>query len=552
MTQTGEQASQGKSSPAVELRGLTKAFGSLVANRNVSMTFAKGSIHAIVGENGAGKSTVMNMLYGMFAPDRGEILLDGVARQWRSPRDAAAHGIGMVHQHFMLAGRCSALDNIILGAEPVAKKWTWLPEAFRPIDREIARKRLEKIAADNHMDLPLDIAVDDLPVGLQQRLEILKLLYRDSRVLILDEPTAVLTPQEVVQLFKTLRRLRDDGRSLILITHKLKEVLSLADEITVMRRGEVVGHVRPQDTSESGLAELMVGRSVSLTVAPPPAPKLGALALSLQGVTLGANGGRPKLNDVSLAVARGEIVGIAGVEGNGQDELLSLIASPGRVFGKNGDSHSRLKAVGDISILGQDARRLTNAGVRGLGVGIVAGDRHRQAMVLGFDLAANFLLGRQNRAPYGRGGLIHWGAVQAGVRAAIAAYDVRPSDSRALGKSLSGGNQQKIVMARELEGEPGLLVCAQPTRGVDVGAIELIHKRILAARENGAGVLLLSSELSEIQALADRILVMYEGQIVAQYRRGEADEKTLGQHMGGARQAPRNPGPSGRKDQGGD
>jgi ABC-type uncharacterized transport system ATPase subunit len=519
--------------PAVELRSVTKTFGAVCASRAVSLSIARGSIHAIIGENGAGKSTAVNMLYGMFAPDSGEILVNGAVRAWRSPRDAAQAGIGMVHQHFMLAGRCSGLDNIILGTEPAHARWRFIPNWVRPIDRTVAKQRLESLALANQLKVDLDRCVEDLPVGMQQRLEILKLLYRDSRVLILDEPTAVLTPQEVAQLFATLRRLRDEGRSIILITHKLKEVLSLADQISVMRRGQVVGHVSPLEATEDSLAALMVGRSVTLKAEPPPAPVRQGSALQLSRVSLAGRGAKPLLADVSFSVARGEIVGIAGIEGNGQSELLKVIADPASYFG-NGARRGQHKAVGELFILGQDGWHFHTAQVRALGVGIVPEDRHRQAMVLGFDLAANFLLGRQRTTPFARGGILQKKVLDTRLREAMRSYDVRPLDPTALAKSLSGGNQQKVVMARELDQNPSLFICAQPTRGVDVGAIEFIHSRILAARAAGCGVLLISSELSEIQSLSDRILVMYEGRIVAEYERDEADEFVLGRDMGGS------------------
>lgn len=538
MTASHVPGQSGGGFPAVELRGLCKAFGAVRANQNVSFAVAPGAIHAVVGENGAGKSTALNMLYGLVTPDAGEILVAGEPRQWRSPRDAVAAGIGMVHQHFMLAGRCSGLDNIILGAEPTPAWCRFLPGWLRPVDRAAAKKRLQEIASANHMEMDLDLLVEDLPVGLQQRLEILKLLYRDSRVLILDEPTAVLTPQEVTQLFKTLQRLKDEGRSILLITHKLKEVLLYADHITVMRGGSVVGHVSPQETTEAGLAEMMVGRSVALSVAPPkPSPQQGEV-LKVAGVTLGVRGSKPQLHNLSMSVARGEIVGIAGVDGNGQSELVKLLADPARYFFKGPSLHqNRPRAMGELAILGHDARLLGAEHVRALGVGIVPGDRHREGMVLGFDLADNFLLGRHRTTPYAQHGLLQKKPLLRRLAQAMQDYDVRPRDPGALAKSLSGGNQQKIVMARELDAAPALFVCAQPTRGVDVGAVELIHGRILAARAAGAGVLLISSELSEIQALSDRILVMYEGRIMAEYARGEADDAVLGRHMGGASQS---------------
>lgn len=524
---------------AVELRDLAKSFGSVAACRGVDLKVRLGRIHALIGENGAGKSTAMKMLYGLVAPDGGEILVHGQSQRWRGPRDASRAGIGMVHQHFMLAGRCSGLDNIILGAEPSGPTMALLPRWLRPLDRVAARARLEAIATENHFAVDLDAPVDTLPVGVQQRLEILKLLYRDARILILDEPTAVLTPPEVLQLFATLRRLKDRGCAIILITHKLKEVLSLADDITVMRRGEVVGSADPKVATEADLATLMVGRPlVPLRMGEGSAsPRSGGASpvLELDHVTLGNGGEKPRLCDLTLTVRPGEIVGLAGVEGHGQSELIKLLTSPRSYWSQGLFAQRRavLRASGQLRILGQDARSLSTADVRDLGVGLVPEDRHRDGLVLDFNLRSNYLLGQPRAAGLSRWGIVRDRALTAGFAAAAQAFDIRPPDPRAFARGLSGGNQQKLIMARELANQPRFLLCAQPTRGVDIGAIELIHQRILATRDAGCGVLLISSELDEIRALSDRILVLFEGRIVAEFARGEATETMLGRAMTG-------------------
>jgi simple sugar transport system ATP-binding protein len=526
--------------PAVELRGLSKRFGALQANSDISLKAERGSVHAIVGENGAGKSTAMKMLYGLYAPDQGEILVDGVAwggkRQWRTPRDAIACGIGMVHQHFMLAGPYTALENVVLGAEAPRAGWGWLPKSLRPIDYAAARRRLQAMSAQYGLEVDWNMPVEDLPVGVQQRIEILKLLYRDARVLILDEPTAVLTPQETAALFENLRKLKAQGKTILIITHKLKEVMALADDVTVFRAGKVTGQVRTAQTTPAELADLMVGRKVNLHVDAPPAPPLGRAVLELAGVSLrpehvasGAGAGLHRLTDVSLSVRAGEIVGIAGIEGNGQSELLQLLQHPDR-FSK--------RVSGRITVLGQETLGENGAtsacgAVRALSVGIVPEDRHREALLLSRTLRDNFLLGLQRRAPFVRAGRIEGRALDGAVARALEEYDVRPRAPEAVAGRLSGGNQQKLVIARELERKPDLFIAAQPTRGVDVGAIEFIHRKIFRVRGEGAGVLLVSSELDEILTLSDRILVMYAGRIVAEFARGQASEQALGLAMGG-------------------
>jgi ABC-type uncharacterized transport system ATPase subunit len=504
--------------PAVELRELTKQFGNVLANAGVNLRVEAGTIHGVVGENGAGKSTAMKMLYGIYRPDAGEILVHGEKCSWNSPSAAIAAGIGMVHQHFMLAGPYSALDNILLGAEP--RRWGM-------IDRKSARTRLEELARQYGLPVDWDRPVEQLPVGVQQRIEILKLLYRDAHILILDEPTAVLTPQETNDLFRNLKRLRDEGKTILLITHKLKEVMSFTDRVTVFRAGRVTGEVKTSETNPQELAGLMVGRKVVLNIEVPPAQSRAELAIEVAGLSLaGATAGsRHKLSDVSFSVKRGEIVGIAGVEGNGQSELLQAMLHP---------RDSRCRTSGSVRILEQDVTGCDALKIRELGVAVIPEDRHREGLLLERPVSENFLLGLQRSAGYSRNGFLQVKNLTAAATQAIEEYDVRPKTLTTLAGRLSGGNQQKLVVAREFQRRPLVLISAQPTRGVDVGAIEFIHQRIIRARDEGAGVLLVSSELDEILTLSDRILVMYEGRIAAEFRRGQVSERELGLKMGGS------------------
>ena len=530
---------QVNTTPAIELRGLTKRFGSLVANSDICLSASQGSIHAIVGENGAGKSTAMKMLYGLYQSDAGEILVNGVAwggsaRKWKTPADAIQCGIGMVHQHFMLAGPYSALENVVLGAETSRRGWRWLPPFLRPVDFASARARLEDLSRRYGFQVNWDAPIEDLAVGVQQRIEILKLLYRDASVLILDEPTAVLTPQETSELFANLRKLAAEGKTILIITHKLKEVMALADRVTVFRAGKVVGDVEVSATDPAHLADMMVGRKVSLRVEAPPQPELGAPALEVSGLSLApemdSRAGVKLLDEVTFDIRAGEIVGIAGIEGNGQSELLQVLQHP---------ESFRKRLSGDIKILGSETLRgrdpkMSVAQIKELGVGVVPQDRLREGLLLERSVRENFLLGLQRRAPFQKAGFISERELGRAVSHAIEEYDVRPRTPEAVAGRLSGGNQQKVIIAREFERKPNFFIAAQPTRGVDVGAIEFIHKRIFRARDEGAGILLVSSELDEILALSDRILVMYAGRIVARFKRGEASEQTLGLYMGGS------------------
>ena len=504
---------------AVELKGLAKSFGPVIANSNVNLRVESGTIHGVIGENGAGKSTAMKMLYGLYPPDSGEIFVRGKFVHWKNPKDAIKAGIGMVHQHFMLAGPYTALDNILLGVEPTL---------HGAIDRNGARVKLEAISRQYGLPVDFDATVESLPVGIQQRIEILKLLYHQAEILILDEPTAVLTPQETVDLLSNLKKLKAEGKTIIIITHKLKEVMSFTDRVTVLRAGRVSGEVETSKTSVQQLADLMVGRQVNLNV------QAGVGATSTPGKSVlkldkfsTLKDGRPTLKAVTFEVHEGEIVGIAGVEGNGQGDLIDAIMKT--------DHHTLSSGV--IEIAGQDVRKLTTARIRALGVGVIPQDRHHEGLLLERTVRDNFLLGLQRRKSFSKNGFIRRSALEKAATQAVKDYDVRPPRLDITVKGLSGGNQQKLIIAREFECRPRFLIAAQPTRGVDVGAIESIHRRLLRARDEKVGVLLISSELEEILTLSDRILIMYEGEIVGEFKRGaEAfDERQIGLKMGGAK-----------------
>ena len=504
-------------SPAVELRGLSKRFGTCVASDCVNLHVERGSIHGIVGENGAGKSTAMKMLYGVFRPDAGEILVNGKTCSWSSPADAIAAGIGMVHQHFMLAGPHTALDNILLGSEP---------SRFGLINRKQARRQLEKLSEQYGLHLDFEQPVEELPVGIQQRIEILKLLYRNANILILDEPTAVLTPQEANALFENLRRLREQGKTILLITHKLKEVMAFTDRVTVLRDGRVTGEKQTSDTNSQELANLMVGRQVLLKVDVPPGKPLPELAMEVRNLAVSDNrGARHRLSNVTFSVNRGEIVGIAGVEGNGQTELIQAMLHP---------RDPKCRSSGSVKFLGRDVTVWPARDIREFGVAVIPEDRQNEGLLMARSLAENFALGQHRSSEFSRVGVLESRNIARSAASAMQEYDVRPAELTMRAGKLSGGNQQKLIIAREFHRNPKVLIAAQPTRGVDVGAIEFIHKRIIRARDDGAGVLLISAELDEIMALSDRILVMFEGKIVGEFLRGKVDETTLGLKMAGS------------------
>ncbi len=516
--------------PVVEFRSVSKSFHGVMANENINLCVQKGSIHAIVGENGAGKSTAMKVLYGTHQPDSGEIYICGKlwgrkGQPWASPFDAIQNGIGMVHQHFMLADPVSVLDNILLGQERVSQSFSLLPSFLRQIDRKSIRNQLDQIASQYGMHVDWDAKIEDLSVGVQQRIEILKLLYRQTQILILDEPTAVLTPQEATDLFKQLRGLAEQGKTVLMITHKLKEVMDVADRVSVFRGGHVVGEREIQNTSVEDLATLMVGRKMNLTVQIPAQQRSKEPILELSKVSLNAH---RSLHDLDFEVYGGEIVGISGVEGNGQAELLQLLLHPsdfhrdfqGSIHIRHGNSRT-------------DIRHLSAAEIRMLGVGVIPDDRHRDGLLLKKSVRENFLLGLQRRKPFYDRGLISEGKLDQAVRTAIEEFDIRPKSLEIESENLSGGNQQKLIIAREFKFSPKLLIAAQPTRGVDIGAIETIHNRMIRARSEGSAILLISSELDEILELSDRILMFYGGRIVEEFKRNEVNEQVLGLRMGG-------------------
>jgi len=512
----------------IEFKGVAKYFGSgptqiVKANDDLNFKVERGTIHGIIGENGAGKSTAMKMLYGLFSPTHGEIFVKGKKISFKSPQDAIREGIGMVHQHFMLAGPITVLDNIILGAEP---KTPW-----GTVDRKKAERDLTKLAQKYGLDVPLRQNIEGVPVGIQQRVEILKTLYRGVEILILDEPTAVLTPLEVTQLFDNLKRLKNEGKTILIITHKLKEVLALTDHVTVFRAGKVSGEIKTSEASVQSLADMMVGRKVDMSLTIKDV-KPGAAVLNVKNLFAH----RPYvenlsgqvyevLKDVSFQVRAGEIVGIAGVEGNGQSDLIQAILHP---------SEKAYLERGTVEVLGQNVTKWKTKRILKLGVGVIPEDRHNQGLMLARSVSDNFVLGQQS--DYSWYGWMKRRWIDAAVKRALESFDVRPRRADLAIKGLSGGNQQKVIIAREFEKSPKFLIAAKPTRGVDVGAIEFIHNRILQARSEGVGVLLISSELDEVMALSDRILVMYSGQIVAEMKRGEATERKLGAYMGGSRE----------------
>jgi simple sugar transport system ATP-binding protein len=503
--------------PAVEMRGIHKRFGAVQANRAVDLTVPKGSIHGIVGENGAGKSTLMSILYGFYQADEGRIAIDGQPLQIHGSHDAIARGVGMVHQHFMLVDTLSALDNVMLGAEP---HWQ-LDRA-----RAIVRARLEPLMAESGLHVRLDAPVAELPVGERQRLEILKTLYRGAHILILDEPTAVLTPAETEALFQTLRGLRARGTTILLITHKLKEIMALCDQVTVMRAGAVVLDTRIADTSLDALAEAMVGRRVNLGREAGAAPRQpGAVLVEARDLVWRDALGVPRLDRVSITLRAGEIVGVAGVSGNGQGELLDLLS------GLQAPASGTLQ-VGAARF---DATHwLDPARARELRIAHVPEDRHRRGLVLPFPAWESAVLGYQTRPRYNLRGWMKQHTMQGDCAAMMEGYDVRPRNPQLRSSKFSGGNQQKLVLAREALPEPQVLLVGQPTRGVDIGAIDFIHGRLRAMRDAGGAVLLVSSELDEILALSDRVIVMNAGRIAGELPIEQCSEASLGRLMAGA------------------
>jgi simple sugar transport system ATP-binding protein len=513
---TGADATvNGGRTPVLVMEGITKTFGDNVANDHIDLDLYQGEVHGLLGENGAGKSTLMKILYGLYSADSGRILLDGEPIVISKPDDAVSAGIGMVHQHFTLVPTLTAAENVVLGAEP---------HRGVLLDRNAAARSVAELSERYGLKVDPKARVGDLSVGLQQRVEVLKALYRDARILILDEPTAVLTPQETDELFRVLRSFVEQGLSIILITHKLGELLGVSDRITVIRDGHVVDTVYTSETSEAQLATLMVGREVVLrvdrTAANPGDVRLAARGLEVLGVT-----GKPAVRGIDLQVRGGEILAVAGVDGNGQVELAEALAGIRRV------------AAGTVEVDGQDVTGL-NADVRAdRGVAYIPEDRTGKGLVGPFTLAENFVLKRYDKAPYSVRGWLGRSAISRFARERIEAFDVRPANEQATASSLSGGNQQKVIVARELDGDPGVLIANQPTRGVDVGAIEFIHKQLLSQRDGGAAILLISLELDEIRQLADRIIVVFDGRIMGEVTPDEATDEQLGLWMAGRQEA---------------
>lgn len=512
MTVIQQQGQKGPVSHAIRLERINKSFGAVHANADVDLEVEAGEIHAIVGENGAGKSTLMSILYGFYSADSGRIYVADSEVQISDSKTAISLGIGMVHQHFMLVENFTVLENIVLGAEG---SWS-LGESLRS-----ARRRLQEISDTYGLSVDLDAITSELPVGLQQRVEILKALYRGARILILDEPTGVLTPQEVDQLFAILRTLREQGVSVLLITHKLQEVIAISDRVSVMRGGRMVDTVYTAQTNREELAELMVGRKVLLRVDKEPAKPAETL-LSVNNITWHDDSGVPRLDDVSFELKAGEIVGIAGVSGNGQTELLRVLSGMLDI------------QRGSIEIDGirvSQENQLTPKAVRHLGVGHVAEDRHRDGMVGAFEAQETAIMGFQDEPEFNSSGLLNQTAINRHCIELMQQFDVRPVAPTLKSAGFSGGNQQKLVIAREMAPKPKILLVGQPTRGVDIGAIEFIHQQIVALRDAGSAVLVVSVELEEILSLCDRILVMSEGRIVGDVAASETDARALGLMM---------------------
>jgi general nucleoside transport system ATP-binding protein len=496
----------------LELRGITKSFPGVLANDHISLTLEQGEIHALLGENGAGKTTLMNILYGLYKPDEGEILVRGKKVEIHTPNDAIALGIGMVHQHFMLVPVMTVTENVMLGVEPT-RGGMFLDEA------KVA-KRVREISEQYGLEVDPDAVVKDIPVGIQQRVEIIKVLYREADILILDEPTAVLTPQEVEGLFKILQTLIDKGKSIIFITHKLKEVMAVADRITVLRGGRSVGTVSPKKVNPEKLASLMVGREVNLVVRKKPArpkePALGVKSLFVRDERK-----HMTVNGVSFEVRKGEVLGIAGVQGNGQTELVYALTGLLPI------------ESGEITLLGKTVHKLSPRHVLERGVAHIPEDRQRHGLVLSFPLYDNLVLCNYYLPPFAHGVALQEKTILKNGEDLIKQYDIRTPNVYVDASTLSGGNQQKVIVAREFSRPIQLLIASQPTRGLDVGSIEYIHDRIIAKRDEGVAVVVVSSELDEIMALSDRIAVMYRGRIMEIVEASEATKEYLGLLMAG-------------------
>ncbi|MDQ2811605.1 MAG: ABC transporter ATP-binding protein [Actinomycetota bacterium] len=499
----------------LELKGITRRFGSLVANDHIDLAVAPGQVHALLGENGAGKTTLMNVLYGLLQPDEGQVLVDGKPVTFASPRDAIAAGIGMVHQHFMLVPVFTVAENVTLGIEETRRSGL--------LDRRKTRQDVRELSRRYGLDVDPDARVENLPVGIQQRVEIIKALVRQAKVLILDEPTAVLTPAETQDLFRIIRQLTAGGTSVVFISHKLKEVQAIADTITVLRRGAVVGE-RPPAASEDELATLMVGRNVQLRVSKQEA-RPGDVVLDVDGLTVADETGRVWVNDMSFTVRAGEILGVAGVQGNGQTELCEALMG------------LRPTLSGQILLNGQELIGATPAQRLRAGIAYVPEDRQEDGLIGDFPVADNMILDVYNQPPFASGIRLNLDAIASNAVERIREFDVRTPSPQAPVGTLSGGNQQKVILAREIGREHKVLIASQPTRGLDVGSIEFVHRRIVEQRDHGVAVLIVSAELDEIYALADRIAVMYEGKITG-LRPPTVPAEELGRLMAGSSDEP--------------
>jgi simple sugar transport system ATP-binding protein len=498
----------------LELRGITKRFPGVVANDNVNLELNTGEVLSLIGENGAGKSTLMSVLYGMYKPDEGEILIDGAPLVFASPADAIAAGIGMVHQHFMLVPVFTVAENVVLGVEPTG--------SLGKLKIDEARRMVREISDKYNLDLDPDAVIEDLPVGVQQRVEIVKVLLRDAKVVVFDEPTAVLTPSEIIEFFEIVKTLVSAGRGVVFITHKLKEALNIADRIAVLRRGKVVGEADPKTATESQIAEMMVGRPVQLTVDKNSA-KAGDVVLKVTDLTVLDADGRTHVENVSFEVHSGEIVGIAGVQGNGQTELVEALTG------------LRKATSGVVALDGKDLTHSDPRERHQMGMAHIPEDRQRQGLVGGLSVAENLVLTRYHDDQFSHGVIVDWEAADAIAETLITEYDIRtPSKETSVG-TLSGGNQQKVIVARELSRDLRLTIAAQPTRGVDVGSIEYIHSRIVKERDAGTAVLIVSTELEEVMALSDRLLVMYRGKVVAELDPKKVTPMEVGLYMAGSR-----------------
>jgi simple sugar transport system ATP-binding protein len=498
--------------PVLELKGITKRFPGVLANDHIDLMLEDGHIHALLGENGAGKTTLMNILYGLYQPDEGEIIVRGKPVKIHSPNDAIAAGIGMVHQHFMLIPVFTVTENVMLGEEAL--------RFGDVLDRKSAAARVSQISDQYNLEVDPNAMVEDLPVGVQQRVEIIKLLYRNANILILDEPSAVLTPQEVEELFKIMRSLVAQGKSIIFITHKLKEVLEVADAITVIRRGKVIGTTTPEEADQHVLAEMMVGREVELEVEKKIAD-IGDAVLDVQDLVVLNQRHRVAVDDVSFKVYAGEVLGVAGVQGNGQTELVEALTG--------------LRSVqsGRILINGTDATRFPPRKITELGVAHVPEDRQRDGLVLTFPVSDNLMLNTYYLPPFSKGVVLQEDVILNSANTLIKEFDIRTPGAQTPASSLSGGNQQKVIVAREFSRPIKLLIASQPTRGLDVGSIEYIHNRLIQKRDEDCAVLLISTELDEILGLSDRIVVMYRGRIVSTLKASEATKEGLGLLMAG-------------------